>query len=109
MIWPVAQVELSPGWTRKITIPVLIYPLICSKELQSEPKKKFNQYRLMHANAEEQIFPDNSFDLVMTDAALHMIPDWQKTIMAAANDLDFTRITTNGGMLYFQACKSRNQ
>ncbi len=32
----------------------------------------------MHANAEEQIFPDNSFDLVMTDAALHMIPDWQK-------------------------------
>lgn len=110
--------------------------------------------RLIRANAEEQVFPDDSFDLVITDTALHMIPDWQGAIRAAAqrlapqgvfagavpvpgidenfdrgwskyssrpqfhalttddlkaacqaNNLDFTRFATNGGMFYFQATK----
>ncbi len=50
-------------------------------------KKGFARCRLIRANAEEQIFPDGSFDLVMTDTALHMIPDWQAAIMAAARSL----------------------
>ncbi|PID99696.1 MAG: hypothetical protein CSA81_14925, partial [Acidobacteria bacterium] len=119
-------------------------------------KKDFINYRLIRANAESQNFPDNSFDLILTDTALHMIPDWQSTIMAAgkslanqgrligavpvlgidenfdkswskyssrpqfhalttddlkgacqANNLDFTCLATNGGMLYFQACKKK--
>ncbi len=121
-------------------------------------KKGFMSCRLIRANAEEQIFPDASFDLVMTDTALHMIPDWLGTIRAAAsmivpqgvfagavpvlgldkdfdkgwqkfsrrpqfhalttddlqeacqaNHLDFTSIGTNGGMLYFRACKKEGE
>ena len=43
--------------------------------------------RLIRANAEEQVFPDDSFELVITDTALHMIPDWQGAIRAAAQRL----------------------
>ncbi|PIE39861.1 MAG: hypothetical protein CSA51_03810 [Gammaproteobacteria bacterium] len=50
-------------------------------------KKGFTRCRLIRATAEEQIFPDDSFDLVVTDTALHMIPNWQGTIMAAARTL----------------------
>ncbi len=117
-------------------------------------RKKFTRCRLIRANAEDPIFSGHNFDRVVTDTALHMIPDWEKTLMAAAqslgpqgvltgalpvlgidaafdkgwgkyasrpqfhalttddvqaachaNHLDFTCIATNGGMLYFQACK----
>ncbi|PIE73641.1 MAG: hypothetical protein CSA20_02215 [Deltaproteobacteria bacterium] len=120
-------------------------------------KKGFARWCLVCANAEEQVFPGDSFDLVITDTALHIIPDWQGTIMAAArglgpqgvftgavpvlgiddafdkgwskyssrpqfhaltsddlqaachaNNLDYTCIATNGGMLYFQARKKKH-
>ncbi len=117
-------------------------------------KKGFLSCRLIRANAEAQVFSDDSFDLVVTDTALHIIPDWQGAIAAAtrslgpqgvltgalpvlgidkafdkgwrkyterpqfhaltlsdiqrvclANNLDYNTIATNGGMLYFRACK----
>ncbi len=40
-------------------------------------EKGFTSCRLIRGNAETQIFPEGSFDLVITDTALHMIPDWQ--------------------------------
>ncbi|PIE00977.1 MAG: hypothetical protein CSA81_13170 [Acidobacteria bacterium] len=117
-------------------------------------KKGFAGYRLVRANAETRVLSDESFDLVAVDTALHMIPDWQGTIRAAAqgltrqgvltaavpvlgidkefdkvwrkyahgsqfhgltgddlqqacsaNNLDFSCVDTNGGMLYFRAQK----
>ncbi|PIE61612.1 MAG: hypothetical protein CSA29_02400 [Desulfobacterales bacterium] len=50
-------------------------------------KKGFSRCRLIRANAEVQVFADDRFDLVVTDTALHMIPDWQKTIVSAARSL----------------------
>ncbi len=116
--------------------------------------KGFTSYRLIWANAEMQVFPANSFDLVTVDTALHMVPDWQGAMSAAAqclscqgvlmaavpvlgidkefdkvwrkyargpqfhgltrddlqqacsaNNLDFSCVDTNGGMLYFRAQK----
>ncbi len=126
------------------------------KAAKRASQKGFSSCRLIRGNAEEQIFPEGSFDLVITDTALHMIPDWQEAIRAAANsldsqgaligavpvlgldkafdkgwkkyfnhpqlhtlttddlaeacqanNLDFTSVTTNGGMLYFRATKKK--
>ncbi len=125
------------------------------KAVRRAQKKGFTYCRFIWGNAEEQIFPGHSFDLVVTDTALHIIPDWKGAIMSAAkslrsqgvftgavpvvgideafdkgwskyssrpqfhalttedlqrechkHNLDFSPIATNGGMLYFQACKS---
>ncbi len=54
-------------------------------------QKGFSSCRLIWGNAEEQIFPEGSFDLMVTDTALHMIPDWQGAVRAAANSLVFHR------------------
>ncbi|PID77513.1 MAG: hypothetical protein CSB24_01180 [Deltaproteobacteria bacterium] len=50
-------------------------------------KKGFSGYRLICGNAESQIFPAGSFDAVVSDTALHMIPDWQGAVRAAAHSL----------------------
>ncbi len=126
------------------------------KAAKRAEKKGFTNHRLIRANAEKKVFATETFDLVVTDTALHIIPDWQGTIMAAAqildsqgvltgavpvvgindafdkgwskysnrpqfhaltsddlqktchaNNLDFTCLATNGGMLYIQACKGK--
>ncbi len=133
----------------------LSYEMLKKAESRSR-KKGFKRCRLICASAETQIFPRESFDLVITDTALHMIPDWQKTIMEASlslassgvligavpvmgideefdkswekysstpqfhaltkedlkkncheNNMDFTTVASNGGMLYFRACKQK--
>ncbi|PID76127.1 MAG: hypothetical protein CSA20_09320 [Deltaproteobacteria bacterium] len=116
-------------------------------------QKGLAQCRIVCSNAEKPL-PEERFDLVITDTALHVIPDWRAALAAAAkaltptgllicalpvvgidenfdekwkklskksrfhaldqdalraacseNGLDFTVVTTNGGMLYFKAKK----
>jgi ubiquinone/menaquinone biosynthesis C-methylase UbiE len=53
----------------------------------------FRSYTLIEANAEELPFPDRSFDFVLIDTSLHMIPDFRKCIAETA------RVLSKGGEL----------
>lgn len=44
----------------------------------------FRSFDLVQGNAEELLFDDASFDLVLMDTALHMIPRYQRAITEAA-------------------------
>ncbi len=57
-------------------------------------RKGFTAYRLILGNAEEQLFPTAGFELVVTDTALHLIPDWQGAVARAAESL-----VPGGGLL----------
>ncbi len=57
------------------------------KAAKRASKKDFTNCRLVRANAENPVLPEGSFDLVVIDTALHMIPDWQSAIMAAGKSL----------------------
>ena len=119
-------------------------------------KKSFQKSRFIQGTAEELLFDDESFEFVLMDTALHMIPKYQQAIAEAVrvitkdgifvcstpvvgiskefdttwreisdkrnlhsfteediedvcslNGLSYTRIDTNGGMLYFQAQKTK--
>lgn len=43
-------------------------------------KTHFRSFRFVEGNAEESLFEDQSFDFVLIDTALHMIPQYQKCI-----------------------------
>ena len=119
-------------------------------------KKTFQKSRFIQGTAEELLFDDESFEFVLMDTALHMIPKYQQALAETArvitkvgifvcstpvvgiskefdttwrkisdkrnlhsfteediedvcslNGLSYTRIDTNGGMLYFQAQKTK--
>ncbi|WP_028581549.1 class I SAM-dependent methyltransferase [Desulfogranum japonicum] len=44
-------------------------------------KKSFKSFRLIQGNAEKLLFEDESFDCVLMDTAMHMIPNYQEAIM----------------------------
>ena len=50
-------------------------------------KQSFNACRFIHGNAEKLIFEDESFDFVLMDTALHMIPDYRLAIAETARVL----------------------
>jgi len=50
-------------------------------------RKSFNACRFIQGNAEQLIFNDESFDFVMMDTALHMIPNYQLAITEIARVL----------------------
>jgi len=50
-------------------------------------KKSFRKARLVQGNAEALLFVDNSFDFVLMDTALHMIPDYQSAVSEVARVL----------------------
>jgi ubiquinone/menaquinone biosynthesis C-methylase UbiE len=54
-------------------------------------KKSFGMSRFVRGNAEDLLFDDESFDVVLMDTALHMIPDYQQAIAETA------RVLTRGG------------
>ena len=43
-------------------------------------KKSFQKYRFIQGNAEKLFFDDESFDFVLMDTALHMIPEYHMAI-----------------------------
>lgn len=51
-------------------------------------KKGFTAMQFIQANAEKPYFLEQSFDLVVMDTALHMIPDYQAAIGQVARVLD---------------------
>ena len=55
-------------------------------------KKSFRQSRFIQGNAEELLFDDKSFEFVLMDTALHMIPKYQLAIAETA------RVLTKGGV-----------
>jgi ubiquinone/menaquinone biosynthesis C-methylase UbiE len=55
-------------------------------------KKSFRKSSFIQGNAEELLFEDESFEFVLMDTALHMIPKYQPAIAEAA------RVLTNGGL-----------
>lgn len=57
------------------------------RAVKKAEKKSFNTWRLIHGNAEKMLFEDESFDLVLMDTALHMIPDYQSAIAEVARVL----------------------
>jgi ubiquinone/menaquinone biosynthesis C-methylase UbiE len=61
--------------------------------LKKARKKHFRSFRLVEGNAEEALFEDQSFNFILIDTALHMIPRYQKCIENAS------RALTNGGVL----------
>ena len=50
-------------------------------------KKSFRKARLVQGNAEDLVFDDNSFDFVLMDTALHMIPDYHRAVSEVARVL----------------------
>jgi len=48
--------------------------------LKKARKKQFSGFRLVEGNAEEVLFEEQSFDFVLIDTALHMIPRYQDCI-----------------------------
>ncbi len=131
----------------------LSYEMLIKAERRAR-KKDFLRYRMVRANAEEVVFVDENFAVIVTDTALHMIPDWRAALASAAlalapegrlicalpvlgidknfdkrwakfsgclevhiltqddvqgacieNQLEYSFIEQNGGMLYFQAHK----
>jgi ubiquinone/menaquinone biosynthesis C-methylase UbiE len=56
-------------------------------------KKLFRSFRLVEGNAEEALFEDQTFDFVLIDTALHMIPRYQKCIE------NVSRVLKTGGTL----------
>ena len=55
-------------------------------------KKSFQKSRFIQGNAEELLLGDESFEFVLMDTALHMIPKYQLAIAEAA------RVLTKGGV-----------
>ena len=55
-------------------------------------KKKFPKLKFIQGNAEKLLFEDESFDFVLMDTSLHMIPKYQLAISEAA------RVLTKGGV-----------
>jgi ubiquinone/menaquinone biosynthesis C-methylase UbiE len=55
-------------------------------------KKSFRESRFIQGNAEELLLGDESFDLVLMDTALHMIPKYQLAIA------ETSRVLTKGGV-----------
>ena len=55
-------------------------------------KKSFRKSRFIQGNAEELLLGDESFEFVLMDTALHMIPKYQLAIAEAA------RVLTKGGV-----------
>jgi ubiquinone/menaquinone biosynthesis C-methylase UbiE len=54
-------------------------------------KKSFGMSRFVQGNAENLLFDNESFDFVLMDTALHMIPDYQQAISETA------RVLASGG------------
>lgn len=57
----------------------LSYQLL-KQAVKRAKKKGFKQHCIIEGNAEQLIFKDNSFDLVLADTSLHMIPDHRSCI-----------------------------
>ena len=55
-------------------------------------KKSFQKSRFIQGNAEELLFDDESFEFVLMDTSLHMIPKYQLAIAEVA------RVLTKGGI-----------
>jgi len=55
-------------------------------------KQSFKTCRFIHGNAEELLFEEESFDVVLMDTALHMIPKYQMAIKEIA------RVLVKGGV-----------
>jgi ubiquinone/menaquinone biosynthesis C-methylase UbiE len=55
-------------------------------------KKSFRKFRLIHGNAEELLLGDESFEFILLDTALHMIPKYQLAIAETA------KVLTKGGV-----------
>jgi len=64
-----------------------------SQALKKARKKHFSSFRLVEGNAEEALFEDQSFDFVLIDTALHMIPQYQKCME------NVSRVLKTGGTL----------
>ena len=60
--------------------------------IKKAKKKSFRKSRFIHGNAEKLVFEKESFDFVLMDTALHMIPKYRKTVAETA------RILTRGGV-----------
>ena len=57
-------------------------------------KQLFRRYRFVQGNAEHLLFEDESFDFVLMDTALHMIPKYQRAIEEAG------RVLTKDGVFF---------
>ena len=55
-------------------------------------KKSFRKFRLIQGNAEELLLGDESFEFILLDTALHMIPKYQLAIAETA------KVLTKGGV-----------
>jgi len=62
--------------------------------LKKVRKKHFPSFRLVEGNAEEALFEDQTFDFVLIDTALHMIPQYQKCFE------NVSRVLKTGGTLF---------
>lgn len=62
------------------------------QSLKRAKKKSFMSYTIVEGNAEEPLFENNSFDFVLVETALHMIPNYRNAIAQIARALD------NGGL-----------
>ncbi len=67
----------------------LCYPML-KRAAQRAKQKDFTSYQLLHNAVEVQIFPKESFDLIVIDTALHIIPDWKHAFATAAQSLTRT-------------------
>lgn len=57
----------------------LSYPML-KQAVKKSRNKNFKSCRFIQGNAEELLFDDQSFDFVLMDTALHMIPEYKKAI-----------------------------
>ena len=55
-------------------------------------KKSFRKFSFIQGNAEELLLGDESFEFILLDTALHMIPKYQLAIAETA------RVLTKGGV-----------
>ena len=55
-------------------------------------KKSFQKFRFIQGNAEKLLFDDESFDFVLIDTALHMIPEYHMAIA------EISRVLIKGGI-----------
>ncbi len=67
----------------------LCYPML-KRAAKRAREKGFTSYQLFYNTAEVQTFPPESFDLIVIDTALHIIPDWKQVLATAAQTLATT-------------------
>jgi ubiquinone/menaquinone biosynthesis C-methylase UbiE len=58
------------------------------RAVKKAEKQSFNTCRFIQGNAEELLFEDESFDFVLMDTALHMIPQYRSAIAEIARVLN---------------------